>query len=164
MRPAEERDDQGIGVLLQTSASESPSSEWEWDELLQDQIKLGRGWRGFGYEDSTICIVADSAHGLVGVCQLRYGEFVRCQHASHVLLVIHPSVREQNVGRRLLRGFVEHISIGTGVVKINMSVSEQDTALMKLLHSESWRVERYIEGALFINGEDVAVREYAFDL
>ncbi len=155
----------GLGLLVQESILNAPSSQWEWDELPQDPSRIGRRLLGEG-GDVLLCHVVDVGGFIVGVAQAVKGEFLRCQHASTGVVLVRPSARHHGVGRALVRSMVATCSALASPEggKLSVRVSAQDHVLVALLASEGWRVEQEVKAGLCVDGVSVVVRVYATDV
>ena len=164
IRPASSRDWHAVGTLVQESIFESESSLYSFEDLPGDPLKLGQQIIRIG--DSTVAasLVAETHHGIAGLCQVLYGEFTRCSHSGLLILVVHPAARNQGVGRELLRDIETRFENDRSIRKVTIQVAETDADLMQLIKSEGWRLERVCPDALDLGRRQVALHHYALDL
>ena len=164
IRPASSRDWHAVGTLVQEAIFESPSSLYALEDLPSDPLILGQQLIRSG--DSTIAasFVAETHQGVAGLCQVLYGEFARCSHAGLLTLLVHPAGRNQGVGRELLREIEARFRPDPSIAKVTIQVAETDIALMHLMQSEGWRLERVCPAALDLGRHQVALYHYALDL
>jgi ribosomal protein S18 acetylase RimI-like enzyme len=164
VRQACSSDWHAIGTLVQESIFEAPSSHYGFSDLPQDALKLGQQIVRLGDSDMGGCLVADTHIGLAGICQVLRGEFERCRHAALLSLLVHPVGRNQGIGRELLRQMENRFMSDRSILKVTIQIAETDVALIHLVGTEGWRLERVSPNALDLGRHRVALHHYALDL
>jgi ribosomal protein S18 acetylase RimI-like enzyme len=164
VRQAGSSDWHAIGTLVQESIFDAPSSHYGFSDLPQDALKLGQQIVRLGDSEMGGCLVADTHLGLAGICQVLRGEFERCRHAALLSLLVHPVGRNKGIGRELLRQMEHRFIPDRSVQKVTMQIAETDEALIHLVGTEGWRLERVSPNALDLGRRRVALHHYALDL
>lgn len=150
------RDAMVLGMLLQSSLDDAPSSTLEAEELHEDCEEVGRAFVSSMLFGDDSLLVADFLGRLLGIARLYPHEFARASHVATLQLLVSPNARRRGVGRCLLAAALEEAFQVRGYERVEIGVSTLDDGLEQLLAQTpvAWTLERVERAALHINGKD----------
>ncbi len=160
IRWARRADAHAIGVLALEGLDDTPSSEVDLDDVVNDPRLFGEQL----LEGTASILVAEEVdRGLVAGLRFVPREFVRASHAAEIALLVHPEARGRGVGTRLLRDALRVIEQEAHFNKLIMRVAADDVALAAVLGraSSRWVIERNERAALRREGRLIDMHLFA---